>query len=85
MELKDKEFITLCRALDLKPNDGVIVTKFTDTEKQIVISLAEIKYDSETGVAYLKTNRGNVILASEIATLERNRSLKGVVSKKEVV
>lgn len=81
--LKDKEFITLCRALDLKPDDGIILRKFADMEKQIVVVLAEYpKFDQDTKVAFLKTNRGNVILASEIATLERNRSLKGN-SKKE--
>lgn len=80
--MKDKEFITLCRALDLKPNDGVIITKYLDMEKRIVIALDSIAWDKETGVAFLKSNRGNVVLASEIATLERNRSLKGN-SKKE--
>ena len=80
--MKDKEFITLCRALDLKPNDGVIIHKFTDMEKDIITVVKELKRDDETGVAYMMTNRGNVILASEIATLERNRSLKGSTREK---
>lgn len=82
--MKDKEFITLCRALDLKPDDSVIVTKFDNTEKRYVVVIQEIAWDKETGVAFVKSNKGNVTLASEIYALERNRELKGSIAKKEV-
>ena len=79
--MKDKEFVTLCRALDLKENDSVVIRKFDAPEKEIIYVVGKVAYDSDTGVAFLQTLKGNVILASSIASLERNRMLKGKVQK----
>lgn len=80
--MKDKEFITLCRALDLNPGDGIIYTKYEDTEHEYTAVIQEVKYDSETKVAYLKSVKGVVVLASAIATLERNNRLKAAIKEK---
>ena len=79
--MKDKEFVTLCRALDLKENDSVVIRKFDAPEKEIIYVVGKVAYDSDTGVAFLQTLKGNIILASSISSLERNRMLKGKVQK----
>lgn len=73
--MRDKEFVTLCRALDLKPNDSVFLVEEATPEKRTVVVVKKVCYDSETGVAYLQTLRDNIILASSILSIERNRAL----------
>ena len=86
--MKDKELVTLWKALELEKNDGVVIRTWDiesgELSKPTIYVADGVYYDKDTGVSYLKTHRGKIIMAGDIASLEHNRMLSSKGNGKAV-